>query len=419
MMSLAPGEIVRGDMMTITGRTGRDYKALYRKLEAMLDRIERVADTSVMLTDIVESLIGGFREELGFEGGRLYTRRGEDFVLVSGHGTCRDLPPGLLVPRNYPPHCRTLEQGLLIMRASEEGFDPQFERTIGVHGTFAAIAVGEGKTHVIAFSVRGEVMEEQILYSLAAVRHGVNIRLQHEHLKGMLEESRLIQESLLPAGPPEFEGYEIAGLSRPTEIVGGDLLDYIPLTPRMLGIAIGDASGHGLPAALLARDVVTGLRMGVSAETKIVRVIERLNRVIHQAALSSKFISLFYAELETNGTLTYCNAGHDPPLLFRRKSTITLRRGGQILGPDPAAGYERGHARMVSGDVLVLYTDGLIDWADPEGRPFGVGRLRRLIPRCSQISVENIVETIFDAAGAHAGGTTSKDDITVMAIRRL
>jgi serine phosphatase RsbU (regulator of sigma subunit) len=94
--------------------------------------------------------------------------------------------------------------------------------------------VGRGNTHILAFSIRGEVKEENVLYSLSAVRHVVNLKLEQEKLTGILTEARIIQESLLPSAPPQFEGYDIDGVSRPTEIVGGDLFDYLPLSDKLL-----------------------------------------------------------------------------------------------------------------------------------------------------------------------------------------
>ena len=99
-------------------------------------------------------------------------------------------------------------------------------------------------------------------------------------------------------------------------------------------LAIADASGHGLPAALLARDVITGLRMGMADDLKIIKAVERLNRVIHRSALSSKFVSLFYGEVEPNGNFLYCNAGHNPPLLRRPGSFQQLTQGKQWVKLD-------------------------------------------------------------------------------------
>jgi phosphoserine phosphatase RsbU/P len=396
-----------------------DYKALYRKLETVLGKIEQAPDPSRMLMGILETLITDFQAELGFEHGRLYRREGDDFYLFGRFGSDLGAPIGFRVPPDYPPHRRTLTEGLVIMKRGDPGFDDAIEKTLGVGSTFAAIAVGEGNTHVIAFSIKGEIMEQNILYSLSAVRHVVSLRLEQQKFSGILEESRVIQESLLPASPPSFEGYEMDGRSRPTEIVGGDVFDYLRLTDALFGVAIADASGHGLPAALLARDVITGLRMGIRPELKVVRVIENLNEVIHRAALSSKFISLWYGEFERGGTLIYCNAGHNPPLLQRGDRFMSLDRGGLVLGPNPAARYERGHVRLRSGDRIVMYTDGLIECENGAGRPFGLRGLREVLRRTAHVPAAEAVEALFEAVDRHSGGARQQDDITAVVVRKL
>ena len=131
----------------------------------------------------------------------------------------------LKVPRNYPPHLlTTISEGLLIMRKGDPEYDDQLEWAMGVTSTFAAIAVGTGVTHILAFSVDGEIHEEEILYSLSAVRRVIDLKLEEQKLAGIMEEARVIQESLLPAAPPDFPGYDIFGHSRAAESVGGKYL---------------------------------------------------------------------------------------------------------------------------------------------------------------------------------------------------
>jgi len=115
---------------------GTDFRALYRQLEGALVEIERTANSSMMLEAILETLLKGFRRELGFEGGRISSREGDDYFLCCGFGSSRDVPVGLRVPRDCPPHRKTLAEGLLIMRAGEPGFDERFEHAIGV-GSFS------------------------------------------------------------------------------------------------------------------------------------------------------------------------------------------------------------------------------------------------------------------------------------------
>lgn len=399
-------------------RRGAGFRILVNKLEGALARIERTENVSKMLEAILQSLLEQFEDELGFEGGRLYRRERDDFVLIRGLGKSRDVPLGLRVPRDYPPHLKTLADGLVVMGRGESGFDPEFEGVIGVSSTFAAVAVGEGNSHVIAFSIKGEVKEEQIYYSLTAVRHVINLKLQHQKVTGMLEESRRIQESMLPAAAPLFAGFDIDARSQPAEIVGGDLFDYLPVSVDLLGIAIVDSSGHGLPAALLARDVVTGLRMRVGEGAPMVPTIERLNRVIHRAALTSKFVSLVYGELHGDGTLVYCNAGHNPPLLLRGRTFLELDRGGTVLGPIPTARYESASLRLAAGDLVIMYTDGVVERESRRGEPFGMDRLRRLLLDRGDAGAGETVRAVLAAVDRHGRGVAPSDDMTVLVVRR-
>jgi phosphoserine phosphatase RsbU/P len=395
-----------------------DFKALYRKLERTLDSIERFEESTVLLETVLEILVRDFRDDLGFEMGRLYRREGMDYFLCCAYGGSRPAPIGFRVPRDYPPHVRTLTEGLLIMQKGDRGYNEQIEWMLGVATTFAAIAIGPGNTHVLAFSVDGEIQEEQILYSLSAVRHVINLKLQQSKMAGIIEEARIIQESLLPSASPQFAGYDIHGHSRPAEVVGGDLYDYLARPDRLLGVAIADASGHGLPAALLARDVITGLRIGMNEKSRVNRTVERLNRVIHRAALSSKFISLFYGEFGPGGALVYCNAGHNPPLLQRGTTLRPLERGGLILGPNPAAHYTQARARLDTGDAVVMYTDGLVELANPQGKQYGMARLKRLLRELPSTGAKERVEAILADADRFAAGVAPLDDLTVVVVRR-
>ena len=134
----------------------------------------------------------------------------------------------------------------------------------------------------------------------------------------------------------------------PAAIVSGDFYDFIPLSDNILGLAIADGSGHGLPAALVVRDIYMGLRMATDRDFKIIRTMEKLNHIIHRSRLTTKFVSLFYGELETGGILIYCNAGHNFPFVLRANGVTIemLSNGGPVLGPTPDATYMRGFAKL-------------------------------------------------------------------------
>jgi sigma-B regulation protein RsbU (phosphoserine phosphatase) len=250
------------------------------------------------------------------------------------------------------------------------------------------------------------------------VRAALGSRLQDERVRGSVEKAAEIQQSLLVEEPPEFPGFDIACRSVPTEEVGGDFYDFHTFGDEMLGIAIGDASGHGLPAALLVRDVVTGLRMGLERDLKMVPVVSKLNRVIHRSNLTSRFVSLFYGELEANGNLTYVNAGHQPPLLFLEGRVLELAVGGTVIGPMPEASFKRGFAHVDRGGTLVLCTDGLVERANATGEQFGVERLKAAVLEGPRASAPELVERLFSAAFDFGGRAPWEDDATAVVVVR-
>jgi sigma-B regulation protein RsbU (phosphoserine phosphatase) len=274
-----------------------------------------------------------------------------------------------------------------------------------------------GSRHVVFFLLGDGWVREELDFALNTARAALGSRLMDARVRGSFREAAEIQQSLLLDELPAFPGYELAARSSPTEEVGGDFFDFIPFDGEMLGVAIGDASGHGLPAALLVRDVVTGLRMGIERELKVGPVLTKLNRVIHRSGLSSRFVSVFYAELETSGTLVYVNAGHQPPLLFSAGRVWELTTGGTVIGPLPEVKFQRGVRRMDPGDVLVMLTDGIFDRRSRAGEFFGEARLRQLVQESSD-GAAALLERIFTEAFTFGDGRPWEDDATAVVIRR-
>jgi len=260
---------------------------------------------------------------------------------------------------------------------------------------------------------------EELDFTLNTIRAALGSRLMEERVRGTLEQAAEIQQSLLVEEPPPFPGFELAARSRPAEEVGGDFFDFAVFDEEsMLGLAIGDASGHGLPAALLVRDVVTGLRMGLEKDLKITHVFTKLNRVIHRSTLSSRFISVFYGELEQNGNLIYVNAGHQPPLVFSAEKVAELTTGGTVIGPLPEVRFHRGVAHLDPGDLLVMCTDGILERRSRDGTFFGEERLRELVRARRSASAADLMAAIFEAAEAFGAGRAWEDDATVVVVRR-
>jgi len=393
------------------------HKNLFRKIEKTLATIEKSENVTVTITNLARAIVENFEQELGISGGRLYRQNDGLFELVELFGRVKHVQRGLTVPKDYPPIVTAMEEGIVLMDQDDTGIDRRFEREIGVH-RFAAIEVGDG-AFLLAFNVSPSSREDDLIASLQIFRLAVNQRIRTGRLEGLLLEARSIQSSILPKKVPNLSGYDIAGRSEPAAVVGGDFYDFIPISEQILGVAIADASGHGLPAALQVRDVYMGLRMGVARDFKIVRTVERLNQIIQKSQLVTKFVSLFYGELESDGLFIYVNAGHNPPVLLRKGTVVEeLGTGGMVLGLSPGAVYQRGFARVGPGDVVVLFTDGIVETHNSKTEEFGNRRLIELVRKAKGASSEEIVTRIFDGVGRFSSGAAAEDDRTVVVIRR-
>jgi sigma-B regulation protein RsbU (phosphoserine phosphatase) len=309
-----------------------------------------------------------------------------------------------------------IDEGVAVMDLTAPGVDPEFERRLGAE-RFAAIAVGDDQ-YILSFTVDPTAPDEDLMSSLGIMRLAVDQKLRQSRFVLELNEARQIQMSILPKRSVRRGSVEIAGFTAPAEIVGGDYFDFIPLSDRILGVAIADASGHGLPAALQVRDVYTGLRMGVERDFKIVRTVEKLNRIINQSRMTTRFVSLFYGEIEEDdGNFMYVNAGHPPPLHFHSRGVTMLKQTGMVLGPSATSTYSRGFRSLERGDALLLYTDGMFEAHDAEGREFGIERLTEAFQALRDRPADEIARRLIDAVRDHAK-RDPEDDQTVVVIKR-
>ena len=397
-----------------------NYQQLMKKVEQVVAAMDRDEDVGQTIPSLLEIIIDKFRDELGIYGGRLYQRRGSYYVLLATFGDAKEVPKGLKVPISYRPIELLMENGAVYMDAEDPEIDRNLESQLGVQ-RFAAIEVGS-EEYVLAFDVAPGYDREDILFSLGILRHSVNQKIRRDRMEGIFEQARKIQASILPKRVPEYGDFDIYGRSEPIEGVGGDYFDYIPVTEKILGLAIADVSGHGLPAALQVRDIYMGLRMGLARDFKIVRTVERMNKIIHKSTLTSRFVSMFYGELELNGVFIYVNAGHPPPFHIAADGTVRhMEEGGPVLGPLPDASYQRGFVIMKPGDMLVFYTDGICETQgrDEDGRLLGEFGMERLIEVSREHQGETareVVDAIFASVESFSREAPPDDDRTVMVV---
>ena len=389
-------------------------KEYYRKLDAFLSEIYQVSEGNVLST-VLEEVVTDLGQDLRIKNGRLYELQDEKYVLIRTTNL-ESVPEKQKELTVFDPAVSLLLcHGCYIF----SNFEDESNLQIKFSGTLVGFSLQrEEESWLLVFEVEDGWDREEIEFSFNTIKKVLNARIASEHFTSSLNQAKLIQRSLLPKNAPKINGFDIFGKSISTEIVGGDMYDYMMFNDGHFGIAIGDASGHGLPSALLVRDVVTGLRMGLEKEMKITPVLEKLNRVIHRSTLSTSFTSLFYGEVETNGDIVYTNAGHPPPILVNGDDFELLERGGTILGPLPNVKLQRGFAYLNPGSFLVLFSDGLIERQNLSGEHFEISRLIEMVVKNQKLSAQELVEQIIDAAYIFGNQSKWKDDLTVVVVKR-
>ena len=238
----------------------------------------------------------------------------------------------------------------------------------------------------------------------------------------MAEELRLasnVQRSLLPP-PLDHPRLEVASEFIPFREIGGDYYDLVPLGPGRLAFAIGDVMGKGVPAALLAANLKASLRAQLLAYGGSVEdVLARVNRLFWEVTPKGLFASLFFAVLDLEaGTVEYVNAGHDYPLRVRPGGSLEeLREGGTVLGLMESSRYERGRAALDPGDLLIFYSDGLIDRSNLDGDLYGPERLKEAALRCRRDSARITLYTLLGDAQGWSAGRSAEDDLTLVVFK--
>ncbi|MDX1672186.1 MAG: GAF domain-containing SpoIIE family protein phosphatase [Balneolaceae bacterium] len=252
-----------------------------------------------------------------------------------------------------------------------------------------------------------------------------NARLYEEEkaLISLKEEMRLakdIQLRLLPESNPDIAGYQICGTNIPAKEVGGDYYDFINLDDNRLGFCVGDITGKGMPAAMLMANLQAALRSQTLMLTEESNCMKNMNKLLHNSTESTKFATLFFGILDyQNDLISYCNGGHDQPIYMKDGAEAsTLETTGMLLGVLEDAQYDKKEIQLNSGDLLVLYTDGITEAMNEEDEEFGQHRLINLIRENRDAQADTLMELITEEVQEHSRNVSQSDDITLMVIRK-
>ena len=245
-------------------------------------------------------------------------------------------------------------------------------------------------------------------------------RIERERIEQELKVARSIQLASLPKEVPTLEDWQISPLYQPAREVGGDFYDFFDLEGGRVGVVMGDATGKGMPAALVAEATSNMLRAVAQAlgSSSPGEVLARVNETLLARIPPNMFVTCFYAIVEPKrGHLRYANAGHDLPYLRRSGDAKELRARGMPLGLMPGMGYEEMEIVLEAGDRVLFYSDGLVEAHDPKREMFGFPRLRRLVTE-HDAEERSLVDFLMEELYSFTGdGWEQEDDITLVTLR--
>jgi serine phosphatase RsbU (regulator of sigma subunit) len=245
---------------------------------------------------------------------------------------------------------------------------------------------------------------------------------EEEHFKARVEHeirtAAAIQQALLPGDRPVSARFEAAGASLPSRTIAGDFLDYFEVPGDRLAFVLGDVSGKGPPAAILAAAIQGMFSSVAESDEGPAQVIRRVNGALVRRAVESRFATVFHGLLTPEGRMVTCNAGHNPPLLLRRDgSTQWITKGGLLVGVFEQAQFEEETFVLAPGDALVLFSDGVTEAASVSGEMYGEDRLLASLQGATAKSATEIVNQVLDDVRVFSDGAGQGDDITVLVVR--
>jgi len=252
----------------------------------------------------------------------------------------------------------------------------------------------------------------------------VRERVFRERMERELEIAKEVQEQLFPHYSPRMINMEVSGSCLPARVVSGDYFDYVTLDANELGLAVGDICGKGISAALLMANLQATLRSiarnmrrngGASDGKAVAEIIQNMNRQMFEYTADNKFATLFYGVYnDSNRTLTYCNAGHNPPLYFEGDTVRQLGTGGTVIGIFADSQYDQDILEMHTDGILVAYTDGISESTNEYGEEFGESRIIQLVQRNRNLDADSLRSMIIEQVLSWTSTEERGDDMTLM-----
>jgi len=407
-----------------------DQRKLYKTVETIANR--DFASEKDMLIEVLNQIVEN--EQIGVTGGRIWklNQKKAAYELLYQTGTIERIDEKFKLKLTaYPVFDLIAKERTILGDETNEELRKKGIFKYSASGVGDKFKVNDKFYYEYLLALNSDFINEDFRITLNIIATAVTSQIKQKRfrvnakvLKDDLDKARELQKSILPEHEYKFHDYTIFGVTHPAEIVGGDFFDYLEIGDEheRLGVTVGDAASKGVVAAAEAMYTSGALRMASNFELRIAPLMKRMNQLVNKIFADDKFVSLFYGELSTNkgGLFLYSNAGHNPPYFIKHNSDeiLYLNPTGPVLGPAPTARYTVENINFEPGDVLLIYSDGITESANPEFEAYGEERLIECFKKNRNQSSKEICYSILEDVLKFSIDGKYADDKTLVVIKR-
>ncbi|MCB0723318.1 MAG: serine/threonine-protein phosphatase [Ignavibacteriae bacterium] len=416
-----------------------EQKRLYKTIETISKDAPKFKSDEELLCHVLGEIIKS--EEIEIIGGRVWklTPEKDAYVLIQQMGDVEPIEDDYKIAiRDYPIVREIGKKRSVIAKETDDylikkGIYHYSATGVGERYKIRFLDEDEDKSYLYEYliALNAKQLGNDLLDTLNIISTTLSSILKTRDIESEaktniveLEKAREIQRNILPEHEMSFGNYEMFGVSIPENIVGGDFFDYLKSEDSdILGVAIADAASKGISAAAQSLYVSGALKMGVEFDIKMTSLIKKVNRLIYELFPFERFVTLFYCELfkDTKGLCIYVNAGHNRPLFYKSEtgSVSELATTGPVLGPSPEQEYFYESILIKKNDVLILYTDGIVEAMDSKYELYGEERLKNVILKNAEKSPKELCNAIIEDVQIYSAGGEYADDKTLVVIKRV
>ena len=406
-------------------------KKLYKTLDNVAS--EQFATVKDMIVEVLHQIIED--ESINVTGGRVWQLDSSNqcYQLLYQTGEVITIEDNFILSLDkYPVFERISSERTILAEETNEVLIKKGIRLYSASGVGKKIKIGSNKFYEYLFALNSDENDEELLYTLNIVSTLLTSKIRerslHESRKDLIEgidNAREIQRSILPEHELNYGNYQVFGVTVPSEELGGDFFDYLPIgyDEERIGIVVGDAASHGFGAAAEAMYISGAVRMASNFDIKMASMMSKLNNLINKIFSDDKFTTMFYGELsrDKKGLFLYCNAGHNQPLFYSaaEKQITYLEVTGPLLGPAPNSKYTTDSINFSKDDFLVIISDGIVEAANNDFEFYGEDKLENIIKENCTMAPRELTNKILQDVIDFSGKTSkNNDDKTVVIIKR-